>query len=45
MKMELFQKKINAGHWRTLQPSGDMLMLPDLQLNWSTCCLENPPNC
>ena len=29
MKMELFKKKINAGHWRTLQ---DMRMLSDLQL-------------
>ena len=32
MKMELFQKNFNAGHWRTLQPSGDMHMLSDLQL-------------
>ena len=32
MKMELFKKKFNAGHWRTLQSSGDKRMLSDLQL-------------
>ena len=32
MKMEHFQRNFNAGHWRTLQPSGDMPMLSDLQL-------------
>ena len=32
MKMELFKKKFNADHWRTLQPEGDMRMLSDLQL-------------
>ena len=32
MKMEFFQKNFNAGHWRTLQSSGDMPKLSDLQL-------------
>ena len=31
MKIELFPKKFNAGHWRTLN-SGNMPMLSDLQL-------------
>ena len=31
MKMELFPKKFDAGHWRTLN-SGNMPMLSDLQL-------------
>ena len=43
MKMELFQKKMYAGHWRTLQAIY-MLMLSDLQLVY-TWCLEIPPNC
>ena len=30
MKMEIFPKFFNAGHWRT--PPGDMRMLSDLQL-------------
>ena len=43
MKMELFPKNFNAGHWSTQYTSGDMPMLSDLQ--WSTWCLEIPPNC
>ena len=32
MKMELFHKKVNVGHWRTLVSASDMLMFSDLQL-------------
>ena len=40
MKMELFPKKFNARHWTTLQSSGDMRMLSDLQLVYMV-----PGNC
>ena len=41
MKMELFQKKFNADHWRSLQA-----YRPCSQIcNWSTWGQEIPPNC
>ena len=43
MKMELFQKNFNAGHWRTLQA---ICACSQSQIcNWSTWCLEIPPDC
>ena len=39
--MELFQKKFNAGHWRTHRAICSCSQI----CNWSTWCLENPPNC
>ena len=41
MKMELFQKKINADHWRPLQAICACSQI----CNWFTWCLEIPPNC
>ena len=36
MKMELFPKKFNAGHWSTQYTSGDMRHMPMLSdLQWS----------
>ena len=40
MKMELFSKKFNVGHWRTLQ----VICACSQICNWSTWCLEISPN-
>ena len=39
MEMELFQKKFNAGHWRTLQAICACSQI----CHWSTWCVEIPP--
>ena len=45
MKMELFKKKFNAGHWRTLQAICACSQICNWSTDYMPWCLEIPPNC